>query len=153
MEETRSFSINDAPSFELLTKVIDELSMPLVIVYHKSGADGAAPEALIYLVNREAEKLFGYNRELLKGKPIETLVPRDKQTNHPGYTAAYTLNPQLRPMGEFRDVSTERSDGRTVPIKITLNSIIVSEGNFTAALIDRKAAPVTPDDNGPAEKS
>jgi PAS domain S-box-containing protein len=149
MEDTKSFAISDTPSFELLTKVIDELSLPLIIVYHKPRGPGEAPESLIYLVNREAEKLSGYNRELLRGKPVEALVPAESRETHPGNTAAYTLDPQLRPMGEFRDVSLERGDGRITPVKITLNAIQVPEGNFTAALIERKPPP----DHGPAEKS
>src|SRR6185503_16065374 len=53
----------------------------------------AAPDATvivnqdgnIVLVNSQTERIFGYSRDELIGKPVETLMPASFRTHHPEY--------------------------------------------------------------------
>src|SRR3989442_16044820 len=67
-----------------------------------SGPDGVViigTAGRIVLVNAQAEKLFGYQREELLGKPIETLMPQRFRAAHVGHRTSYANDPHTRPMG------------------------------------------------------
>ena len=53
----------------------------------------------IVLVNREIERLFGYEREELLGKSVELLVPARFQEHHPAYRQNFAQHPRVRAMG------------------------------------------------------
>ena len=89
----------------------------------------------ITLVNREAERLFGYPREELLGKPIELLVPHRLRERHPGYRIDFFANPQTRAMGAGRDLFGVRKDGAEIPVEIGLNPIETDEGLFVLASV------------------
>ncbi len=85
-------------------------------------------EGRIVLVNREIERLFGYSREELLGKPVDTLVPERFRGVHPGYRAGFMANPRTRAMGAGRDLFGLRKDGSEVPVEIGLTPVITEEG-------------------------
>jgi PAS domain S-box-containing protein len=89
----------------------------------------------IILVNREIERLFGYEREELLGQPIERLVPRRLQERHPGLRTAFFEHPQTRSMGAGRDLFGVRKDGTEIPVEIGLNPIETDEGMFVLASV------------------
>ena len=63
----------------------------------ESAPDGivlVTQEGHIILVNMQTEKLFGYAREELLGKPIEILVPERLRGRHRGHRAGYMGQPQ-----------------------------------------------------------
>src|SRR3989440_4309588 len=107
------------------------------------GAVEAAPSGMVMmnragtieLVNREAERLFGYAREELLGKPIELLVPHRLRERHPGYRIDFFANPQTRAMGAGRDLFGVRKDGAEIPVEIGLNPIETEEGLFVLASV------------------
>ncbi|MBI3252738.1 MAG: PAS domain S-box protein [Candidatus Omnitrophica bacterium] len=91
----------------------------------------------VVLVSAQTEKLFGYSRQELIGKPIEMLVPGRFRPQHPGYRDDFFAKPQIRPMGAGRDLYGLRKDGTEVPIEIGLNPIKTEEGAFVlAAVVD-----------------
>jgi PAS domain S-box-containing protein len=92
-------------------------------------------EGTIELVNRETERLFGYTREELLGKPIELLVPHRLRERHPVYRADFFANPQTRSMGAGRDLFGVRKDGTEIPVEIGLNPIETDEGLFVLASV------------------
>src|SRR5205823_14597780 len=94
--------------------------------------DGAGT---LKLVNREAERLFGYSREELLGKPIELLVPHRLRERHPGYRTDFLANPQTRAMGAGRDLFGRRKDGTEIPVEIGLNPIETDEGLVVLASV------------------
>jgi PAS domain S-box-containing protein len=98
----------------------------------------------IELVNRETERLFGYSREELFGKPIELLVPHRLRGRHPEHRTAFFADPQTRAMGAGRDLFGVRKDGTEIPVEIGLNPIETDEGLFVLASVvditDRKRA-------------
>ena len=77
----------------------------------------------IALVNSQAVKMFGYNREELIGQPVEVLIPERFRDGHPGYRMEFSSSPQARPMGAGRDLYAVRKDGSEFPVEIGLNPI------------------------------
>jgi len=84
-----------------------------------AGADGT-----IALVNAQTEKLFGYEREELMGRPAEILLAGRL------YGAGEARDRAVR-----RELTGIRKDRGEVPIEISLNPIETSEGNFLLANI------------------
>ncbi|HZR82237.1 MAG TPA: ATP-binding protein [Candidatus Binatia bacterium] len=108
----------------------------------------AAPTALvvvdgggtIVLANRAAEKLFGYSRSELVGRPVETLVPERLRANHPMHRAGFALAPTSRTMGAGRDLFALRKDGTEVPVEIGLNPLVLPDGTYVlSSVIDISA--------------
>ena len=87
------------------------------------------------LINRETERLFGYSREELLGKPIELLVPHRLRGRHPGHRTDFFANPQTRAMGAGRDLFGVRKDGTEMSVEIGLNPIETDEGLFVLASV------------------
>ena len=54
----------------------------------------------IALVNAQAEKMFGYNRAEILGKPVEVLVPQRFRRRHADLRKKAAANPRIRPMGK-----------------------------------------------------
>jgi len=89
----------------------------------------------IILVNREIERLFGYEREELLGQPIERLVPVRFRERHPGFRTDFFAHPQTRSMGAGRDLFGVRKNGIEFPVEIGLNPIETDEGLFVLASV------------------
>ncbi len=94
------------------------------------------------MVNIQAERVFGYQREFLIGEPIEKLLPARYHGQHPGMRTTFLTSPQTRPMGAGRDLHAVRQDGSEFPVEIALNPIETEEGTMVLAAIadisDRK---------------
>ncbi len=91
----------------------------------------------IVLVNEQAERLFGYSREDLVGRPVEMLVPMRYRGTHPHYRAEYAGTTSARPMGAGRELFALRKDGSEVPVEIGLSPIETEDGVMTlAAVVD-----------------
>src|SRR5262245_201467 len=78
----------------------------------------------IILVNREIERLFGYSREELLGRPIEMLVPERARAEHPQYRTGFGREPRVRSMGAGRELFARRKDGTEFPVEIGLNPVV-----------------------------
>ena len=92
-------------------------------------------EGKIVLVNREIERLFGYDREALLGQSIETLVPQQVRARHPTLRGGFFAHPQARAMGAGRELFGRRKDGREIPVEIGLNPLETDEGLFVLASV------------------
>ena len=82
----------------------------------------------IVLANAQAERLFGYERGELRGRPIETLLPERLHRSHVGHRAGYFLQPRMRSMGASLSLSGRRSDGTEFPLEVSLSPVETGRG-------------------------
>jgi PAS domain S-box-containing protein len=73
---------------------------------------------VIRLVNRETERVSGYDRAELIGQLVEILVPDASKAIHPRLAQGYIVNPSLRPM---RGLAIRHKSGIDKPARIMLN--------------------------------
>jgi PAS domain S-box-containing protein len=87
----------------------------------------------IVLVNAQIEKIFGYPRAELLGRPIETLVPERFRAIIPDFRKGLFTMPMAGP----RDLHGLRKDGSEVPIEIGLNPLLTSgRGVVLSSIVD-----------------
>src|SRR6266568_451169 len=103
----------------------------------------AAPDAtvcvddhgVIALVNAQAERLFGYARDEMIGRPVEMLVPDGAKDIHPARRSGYFADPAPRPMGAGRELAARRKDGSEFAAENSLSAIQTEEGTLVSATI------------------
>jgi PAS domain S-box-containing protein len=92
-------------------------------------------DAQIVLVNGQAEKLFGYGRDELVGKPVETLLPERVHTRHVLHRTGYIAEPATRPMGAGLELLARRKDGTEFPVDISLSPHTSPDGPLVMSAI------------------
>lgn len=95
-------------------------------------ADGAGN---IVVVNGQAEKMFGYTKDELIGKPIEQLLPDRLREQHVHHRAGYYKNPTLRSMGAGLDLVACRRGGVEFPVEVSLSPVGSADGQFVTSVI------------------
>ena len=99
---------------------------------------------MIVTVNAAAERIFGYSRTELLGRPVEMLLPARFRAAHPELRAAFFAAPSARPMGAGRDLHGLKKDGQEFSIEIGLNPIETEDGLMVMASViditERKAS-------------
>jgi protein-histidine pros-kinase len=86
-----------------------------VIIVNEDGA--------ISLINSQTERMFGYTRGELVGRPLETLVPERYQSVHPRHRNGYFADLTVRPMGAELELYGRRKDGSEFPVEISLSPL------------------------------
>ena len=89
----------------------------------------------VVLVNRQTERLFGYDRHEVVGQPMEILLPERFRERHPAHRETYFRDPRTRSMGADLELAGRRKDGTEFPVDITLSSIETDEGRLGTAFI------------------
>ena len=103
----------------------------------------SAPDAIviansrgeIHLVNAQAEKLFGYPRQELIGKPVEVLIPYRYRTDHLAHRREFAESPRPRAMGAGLDLFGLRNDGTEFPVEVSLSPLETPEGTLISSAI------------------
>jgi hypothetical protein len=92
-------------------------------------------EGRVTLVNAAAERMFGYLRGELLGRPLEILLPERMRQAHAGHRGGYFAEPRVRPMGIGLDLAGRRQDGAEFPVEISLSHVRAAEGDIAIAFI------------------
>jgi PAS domain S-box-containing protein len=103
----------------------------------------SAPDAMIMvdehgqivLVNRQALRTFGYQRDEMVGKAIETLLPKAMREVHVSHRSSYMDDSSLRPMGQDLDLIGLRKDGSEFPVEISLSPVKADSGKYVSSVI------------------
>jgi len=104
-----------------------------------------SPDAIVVIdangritnVNSQVEKVFGYTRAELLGRPVETLMPERFRTAHPSHRAGYSANPSVRPMGTGLQLYARCKDGAEFPVDIMLSPVETADGpSFLSVIRD-----------------
>jgi len=89
----------------------------------------------IVIANSQAERLFGYDADELRGCLVETLLPARYRHAHVGHRSGYFLQPRKRAMGSGLDLAGLRKDGSEFPIEISLSPLRTEESAFVMSAI------------------
>ncbi len=92
-------------------------------------------EGHILAVNSQTERMFGYARDQLLGKSVETLVPERIRATHSGHRRSYFAAPRSRPMGAGLELAGVRADGTEFPVEISLATLQSEDGLIVSAAI------------------
>jgi PAS domain S-box-containing protein len=92
-----------------------------------------ARDGAIVLVNREAERVFGYEREQLLGEPVEMLVPARCRDQYVERRRTYFEEPVTRGLGTGLEFHGLRRDGSEFPVDIAVSPI--GSGESATAII------------------
>ncbi|SFD47210.1 PAS domain S-box-containing protein [Algibacter lectus] len=103
----------------------------------------SAPDAMvitnekgeIQLINKQAEKLFGYNIDELLGQSVEILIPQRFSGPHQGHRENYFEKPHVRSIGEEKELYAINKEGKEIPIQISLSPLETEQGVLVSAAI------------------
>lgn len=98
----------------------------------------------IVFSNTQAQSMFVYTSEALRGQPIEILLPERYWSRHVGYRASYFQHPRPRAMGMGIELYGLRQDGTEFPVEISLSPLHTAEGVLVMCairdIVERKKA-------------
>jgi PAS domain S-box-containing protein len=89
----------------------------------------------IVLANATAEKMFGYPRAELIGRPIETLIPEHLRLRHIQHRAQWFAHPRNRQMGAAMVLVGLRKDGKEFPVDVSLSYIATGDEVLGVAFV------------------
>lgn len=96
---------------------------------------GVGRDGTILLVNAEAEKIFGFDRDDLVGRPVEVLLPAALGGRHVNHRKRYLEKPSRRPMGAGKELAARRKDGSEFPAEVSLSTIQTEDGPLVIAAV------------------
>ena len=76
---------------------------------------------LMTMANAELERLTGYSRGEIPGRPLKMLMPDASRERHIADRRYYFREPTARRMGTGRELSLRRKDGSSVAVEIALS--------------------------------
>ena len=89
----------------------------------------------ITMINREAEKLFGWSSNELMDQPVEKLLPETLRAGHRKARSAYMKNPAARLFGARQPLTCLRKDGTEFKAEIGLAPLRTDNGMLIMANI------------------
>jgi len=92
-------------------------------------------DGLIVLLNAHAERMFGYGRAELYGRPIEILVPERSRERHVLLRGRFAAGPSVRPMGAGLVLRACRKDGSEFYAEIGLSAVAIDASPVVVATV------------------
>ena len=124
-----------AQSEESTRALVEAASQAIVGVY---------PDGAIATVNGMTERIFGYTRDELIGRPVELLIPDRLRQRHMAHRREYGTAPTPRPAGAGVELSARRKDGSEFPVEVSLGSVRTPAGplfvSYITDMTERKRA-------------
>ena len=78
-------------------------------------------EGTIIMSNTAAESMLGYEKDVLQGLNVDSLLPSAQRSEHARLRAEFLRNPEVRKMGRGRKLEAVTADGRKILIEVGLN--------------------------------
>ncbi|WP_405296207.1 PAS domain S-box protein [Algibacter sp. Ld11] len=92
-------------------------------------------EGVIQLINKQAEKLFGYRIDEILGASVEVLIPKRFLDVHESHRDDYFNNPHVRSIGEGKELFAINKAGMEFPIQISLSPLETEQGLLVSTAI------------------
>lgn len=89
----------------------------------------------IVSTNISADTMFGYNKNELVGKKLNTLILKDHQSNHDIYFKPFYDNSEKRKMSHGRDLFGLHKNGHQFPVEVGLNPFTIFDKTYVMALV------------------
>jgi len=78
---------------------------------------------IIQDANNAVERLFGWSREEVIGRPLSMLMPPEEAAGHQRYIDGYLATGRSRIIGRGRETLALHRDGRTIPIELAIGDL------------------------------
>jgi len=129
-------SIKDVTHLKVLrdAKLVDSKFGSLL----ESAPDGIVivnPTGRIVFTNTQAEKLLGYEREELRGKPVEALLPERFHGVHAEHRSHFFAQRSKQSKGVGLELYALRKDGSEFPVEISFSPLETEEGMLVSSTI------------------
>lgn len=92
-------------------------------------------DGLIEFANQRASELFLVPHDDLVGSQVDELLPGDLRKVHSAHRLRYRAEPSVRPMGIGMLLPAMRSDGRELPVEVSLSPISGVEGFHVVVVV------------------
>ena len=89
----------------------------------------------ILLVNARTEKIFGYSRKELVGKPYNILIPERFREIHNKYCRDYFARPFQKAMAQHSGTFAKHRDGTEFPVEINISPLETESGTVAVLFI------------------
>lgn len=103
----------------------------------------SAPDAILIIdrdgkiinLNKVSEAFFGYNRNELIGKAVETLIPGHQKEQHTKHRAEFAKERASRPMAKNQDLEAVTKSGKQIPVEVSLSSVKNGSTSYVMAIV------------------
>tara|TARA_R110001592_G_scaffold109196_7_gene304702 strand:- start:6808 stop:8319 length:1512 start_codon:yes stop_codon:yes gene_type:complete len=92
-------------------------------------------EQVIVATNSSALEMFGYEKDELLGKPLDTLIPSRYHHHHDTHVENFIAKSGKRQMGHGRDLYGICKDGKEFPVEAGLNPFKLDGATYVMALV------------------
>ena len=121
---------------DLTAKRFAEEKFRLAVETCPSGMVIVDGEGKMVMVNAETERLFGYPRAAMIGRPVDMLVPARLRSQHAADRDRFVRQPETRRIGLNRDLFGARKDGTEFPVEVGLNPIQGEQPLVLSVIVD-----------------